>query len=312
MGPHGKKYIQNCTGDECRRERQPSPYARIISRLLFYILLLGFVGVLVYVLFFSQYLHLTDVRVSGTEELSNEQIVQAVMSSLEGKHLGIIPKNNFLFVTQGNIKKLLEGDFKMIRSVDASKTFPNTLAVTVEERKALLIWCQNAEHCFMIDEKGVAYSQADFNSPEILQNHLLKITDASSRDVKIGENILDDVIVEYVPQIKDALAGEGFETTGEYFMPSRVADEITVKTGQNVDVLLSTQIPLDKTIRTLGLVLKKQISHEQRGDLVYLDLRSENKVFYKFKDTQPQEGQQEGDGESKEDDDKKDKDDKKK
>jgi len=55
-----------------------------------------------------------------------------------------------------------------------------------------------------------------------------------------------------------------------------------VKTQQGTDFLFSTQFPLENAIQTLEITLKKGVDDEQKG-FEYIDLRSENKVFYKLK-----------------------------
>lgn len=277
-----RKYIKNCTGDGCENNESSS---KLFSRIVFFTLLVCFVGVSVHVLFFSQYLQVANITVTGNLELSNQEIHQSVEDSLQGKYLGVIPKNNFLFISQKRIESLLSGNFKKIRSVVMVKKFPDTVDITIDERKALLVWC-SAEKCYLLDEKGVAYNEADFASAELVQNHLLQISDTSGRAVKIGEKIIEPAYEQYVLNIKDALAAVGFNTTEQYSTPSRMAEEINVKTDQESEFYFSTQFDLQSALRTLTVILKKEIPQEKRSDIAYIDLRNENKVFYKFKNTE--------------------------
>jgi cell division septal protein FtsQ len=278
-----RKYIKNCTGEQCEDEKTNS---YLVSKIIFYTLLVCFMGVSFYVLFFSQYLQITDITVTGTTELNSQEIQQNIEESLQGKYLGVIPKNNFLFISQKKNEDLLIGNFKKIRSVMVTRKFPNALSIAIDERKALLVWCSN-EKCYLLDEKGVAYNEAVFSSPELEQNHLLQINDLSSREVKIGEKIIEPVFEQYVLGIKDALAVAGFNATQQYSTPSRMAEEINVKTDQESEFYFSTQFDLLSAFRTLNAMLKKEISQEQRSNIAYIDLRNENKAFYKFKNTQP-------------------------
>jgi len=278
-----RKYIKNCTGDQCEASRGRS---NIISLIIFHTLLACFVGVSVYVLFFSLCLSVTNITVTGTAELSSQEIQQRVEDSLRGKYFGLLPKNNFLFISQKKLQNTLLGDFKKIRSVTIVKKFPDTFSINVDERKALLVWC-SGENCYLLDEKGVAYNEADFSSPELQQNHLLQIRDVSSREVKIGDAIIESVYEQYVLSLKDALATIGFNATEQYWTPSRMADEINVKTDQESEFYFSTQFELSSALSTLNTILKKEIPEEKKGDIAYIDLRNENKAFYKFKNTQP-------------------------
>jgi cell division septal protein FtsQ len=233
--------------------------------------------------FFSPYLQIVNINISGTNELSSQDIRKKFEESLGGKSLKFIPKNNFLFVSQKKVAGLLQDNFKKIRAVTITKKFPDSVAIIIDERKALLVWC-SGDSCFLIDENGTAYNVADFSSPEILQNHLFRINDASAHSVAIGEKILEPAYGQYVLGIKDALKNVGQEVSDEaYTTPSNMADEIDVKTKQGMQLYFSTQYSLESAIKTLDIILKKEIPQNQQSNLDYIDLRSEGRVFYKFK-----------------------------
>jgi len=165
-----RRYIKNCTGDDCNKEKssaKANAISKKISRAIFYILLIGFVAVSIYVIFFSPYLQITNITVSGTQELKSQDIRELIESSAQGNFLKFIPKNNSLFFTQKRIENLLENNFKKIRSAVVTKKFPDSISINIDERKAVMVWC-SSENCFLIDENGTAYSSADFNSPEIV------------------------------------------------------------------------------------------------------------------------------------------------
>ena len=197
----------------------------------------------------------------------------------------IIQKNIFLFISKKRSVDFLENNFKKIRSATISKKFPDSISINIDERKAVLVWC-SGENCFLIDENGTAYNVADFNSPEISQNHLLRINDMSLRDVSIGEKVISSAYEQYIISIKDALKGINqkiSESDDAYSTPSNVADEIDVRTDKDTQIYFSTEFSLDSAIHTLDVVLKKEISEDKLKSVEYIDLRSEGRVFYKFK-----------------------------
>ena len=95
-----RKYIKNCTGDDGNKKKpsaKASAISKAISRAIFYILLIGFVAVSAYVLFFSSYLQITSITISGTQELKSQDIRELIELSAQGNFFNFIPKNNFLF-----------------------------------------------------------------------------------------------------------------------------------------------------------------------------------------------------------------------
>jgi cell division septal protein FtsQ len=278
-----RMYVKNCTGgpEAKKNSEKASQFSAFLSRLIFKILLLGFLAVSAYILFFSEYLKIEKIDISGTKELGNQAILDVLTADLSGKFFGLVPKNNFLLVPPGKVERLLAGNFRKIRSVSVTKRFPDSISIQIDERKALLIWCGGGG-CFLLDENGMAYNEADFNSPELIQNNLVRIDDASGQEIKIGRNIVSPAYGKYVLTVKDGLEKYGFAVNG-YFTPSAVAEEIDVKTEQGAEIYFSTQFSLESALHTLGVILEKEIPKDQKEKLEYIDLRSENKVFYKFK-----------------------------
>ncbi len=279
-----KRYLQNCTGAHLKKERrdgEESPLGKIFARVLFYILLVCFLAVTGYVLFFSTYLKISKLVIVGNSELSVEEIKKVIGDQQQGKILKIIPKDNFLLVSKSAVEKLLAGHFRKIKSVSVVKKFPDTLEITLQERKALLVFC-NGEACFLIDENGVAYSEADFNSPELTQNNLIKISDSSPEAIKLGDEILDQTYIQYVSTLKEALGRINLTVENDFWTPSLMADEVNVKITQGGELYFSTQFPLESAIKTLAIILKKEPLETQQSDLTYIDLRTENKVFYRL------------------------------
>lgn len=278
-----KKYIKNCTGEQCEEEKADP---NIASRIVFHALSVCFICVSGYTLFFSEHLKVTNIEITGNNEIGKQEIQQEIENLLQGSLMGVIPKNNFLFISHKKIEQVLTDDFKKIRTVEVTKKFPDTVNIVIDERKALLVWCF-ADKCYLLDEEGYAYSVADFSSPELTQNHLLQINDESGREVSIGTKVIEPAYEQYVLSVKDALAAAGFNVTDQYWTPSRMAEEINVKTDQDLEFYFSTQFDLKSALKTLTTILKKEIPEEKRTEVAYFDLRNENKAFYKFKNVEP-------------------------
>ncbi len=279
-----KTYIQNCTGAHMKsKEKSANEKAtsRVISRVVFYILLVAFLGVTGYVLFFSAYLKISKISINGNEELDLAEIRSVIESKQQRKLFKIFPMDTFLLANTGNLENSLTSQFRKIKKVSVVKKFPDTLEITLQERKALLVLC-SGEKCFLIDENGTAYSEANFDSPEITQNHLIKIFDRNPDDIRIGDTVIERLYVQYVSALSVTLQGIGVAIDNEYWTPSLVADEIDVKISNGGELYFSTQFPLETAIKTLNIVLKKELIRIQQSDVAYIDLRTENKVFYKL------------------------------
>jgi len=266
-------------------EEKPSAFFKIV----YFLLLIAFFGVTVYVLIFSNFLQVNNINIQGTSELKYEDVYGKLEASISGKYFVFIPKDNFIIISSKRIKKDLSEEFRKIRSVEVKKTFPDRIDVKIEERKALIVWCAGSS-CYIIDEQGYAYTEANFESEEIRQNNLIKITDLSGKSLELGEKILEPEYVNFIFNIRDVIEREtGIGISDEYQTQFRISGEIHIKTSDGWYVYLSSDLPLDQSARTLKAFLEKEIPNELRPELEYVDLRVENKVFYKIKGTENEE-----------------------
>jgi len=266
---------------EKKEEKAPS---HVISRIIFRFVLLIFVGSVGYVLLFSSFLEIRKVKLVGISELNYGDVYGKIDELLAKKDFNFVSRKNFILFPSGKIKSELENTFRKISEVKIEKIFPDSVVVEIVERKALLMWC-SAGPCYIVDENGYAYTGADFESDEIKQNNLLSVIDNSGKSVAIGEKVLDDDYIEFVISLKDKLENDtGINVNNEYGTQSKIAEEVRVKTEEGWEIFFSTTLPMEGSIQTLKTFLEKEMADKDKSKLEYVDLRAENKVYYKFKD----------------------------
>ncbi len=262
-----------------RRDDAPPKFGQAV----FYLLSLLFLGIAVYVFVFSLFTRVENLVLSGTSELSYDDVLKKAKGSLEGKFLGFIPRDNFFMVSRKKISRELAAEFKKIKSVEITKVFPQSVIINITERKSLIVWCSGGP-CYILDEQGYAYTGTDLNSPEVIQNNLIKITDTSARPVTLGEKVLSEEYVRYLIDLREEIEkGSTVKTTPEWMTPSAVAEEVEIFTQEGWRMFFSAKIPPAKAVRTLETFLNEEIDLEKRGKLEYADIRVENKVYYKLK-----------------------------
>lgn len=255
-----------------------------LSRFLYWVLLLLFIGVTIYVFFFSDFMKVQSFSIEGVEELPYEEVLGEVKSKVEGKYLGLIEKNNLLLISKSRIKSDLLNRFKKIKSAEVRKEFPSSVCVKIEERSSLIVWCSGGP-CYIIDERGLAYTGIDPDAPEIIENNLIKIIDKGAQPVSVGEKVLTEDEVAFLLELREEFRGEiKLNIYDEWETPSIIAEEVRIKTSEDWYIYFSTQVPPNKAIRTLKTFLEEEISAiKKRKKLEYVDLRTENKVYYKMK-----------------------------
>jgi len=274
---------------ENRKRKKEKEKRSVFFRMAFYFLLAAFAGVITYIFIFSPFLQINHLGLKGVEELKYEKVSEELCCLLNGKYLGFILKNNFILISERKIKNHLMEKFKKISEVEVKKIFPDTAEVKITERKALLLWCSGGP-CYIIDERGRAYSGADFESPEIKENNLIRLADASAKPVNVGEKVLDEDYINFILELAEEMKKEApIGISGEYQTACRAAEDVRIKTAAGWDIYFSGQIAAEQSARTLKTFLEKEMKTEDREKLEYIDLRVENKVYYKFKNQEENE-----------------------
>lgn len=253
------------------------------GRVVFYLLLLLFLGITIYILIFSAFMRVENCVLSGTDELPHGDVLKKAKGSLKGKFLGFIPRNNFFMASGKKISRELTAEFKKIKSVEVKKIFPQSVIINITERKSLIVWCSGGP-CYILDEQGYAYTSTDLDSPEVVQNNLIKITDTGARPVILGEKVLSKEHIRHLVDLREEIEKSPVvEITSEWTTPSAVAGELEILTQEGWKIFFSAKITPGKATRTLKAFLEEEMDSEKRGKLEYVDLRVENKVYYKIK-----------------------------
>jgi cell division septal protein FtsQ len=243
---------------------------------------ISFVGVLIYVVFFSEFLEINSIDIGGNEIISNDSILERINPEISGEYLGFIRKNNLLLIRTNKIKTNVLNDFKIIREIKIKRRFPDGLKISVIERHPQLVFC-GAGQCFLIDEKREAYD--NFNGEN--DNNFIILTDESCKGINLGDLIAEPNYIEYIKGIREGLTGLGLEVENDFRTVSFISKDIRVKTKEGWEIYFNEDVPLEKEISMLKIVLDNKITEEQRKDLEYIDLRIDNKIFYKFRDGTP-------------------------
>lgn len=258
------------------------------GKFLYALMLLVFIGAIIYSIFFSQFLAVAEIEVSGTENLNPAEIRKIAEDEISGNFLGFIPRNNILLAGKKTIEKNILEKYKYAEKVEIKKDFPDSINIAVKERKFNLILCGSGK-CYIIDNRGAAFMEADFSSYELGEDKLAVLYDGGNKNFSQGEVIFERDYMDYFLGIREKMKNElGIEIGRELLTPQIASGDIRAKTVEGWQIYFDKSIPLNKEISMLKIVLENKIDPNRRVELEYIDLRTENKVYYKFKNSEKQ------------------------
>ena len=233
------------------------------------ILALAVLSTFFYLFFFLPTFQIKEIKVSGTEKVSQEAVEQLLEKQICKKILFLSSLSIFL-PSKNEIKQTIIKAFPQVEDIELRKEYPNVLLVFIKERVAVGSWCNKEEKCFLIDKQGIIFEQAvDTQLPVIKSSYeevpklSAKIIKKEDMDVmlKISQQLDKDLklkIVEFVMVSPSDLEAKTSEGWWIYFNPL------------NKDI--------DWQIVELKSVLEKEVS--SRDNLEYINLRFEEISIY--------------------------------
>ncbi len=146
----------------------------------------------------------------------------------------------------------------------------------------LLVCSENI--CYTLNETGDAYPANNFTKDELAKENLITLDDLSGIAIAQGEKPLEPDFQTFILGLASTVNEEtGLVLKNIYTTPNRMSGDLDVETDGNFKIYFNESIGLKKSVLMLHAVLDNEIGSDRQKDLEYIDLRLDNKVFYKFK-----------------------------
>jgi len=256
--------------------RKKSPYKRrykIRSRKFYnkrwfwnFILSLLFLLSFAWLLFKTDYFQIKEITIVGEKKLSNS--IQGVL----GENL------NFFLFNSSYISQKIRESFPKIGEIQIQKKFPNSVLITIIEKKAIGVVCskEKLDKCFLLASDGTILGRAR------REKNLLKFLILSGEEIRIGDTVIEKNIMEDFIFLQEDLKNIKISIKEvEVFL-----HELIIKTGNGFKIYFSKDNNFRFQAEVLINVLRKTISENERKELKYIDLRGigqdgEGEVYFK-------------------------------
>ncbi len=250
-----------------KRYRKPHSYKRkksILKNRFFrlIILILILVSSFCWFLFFSRTFQVKKIIIIGEEKIAKEEIQK------------FFPKENIFLIDLDSIKENILNNFPQIAEIKVKRSFPDILSVSITERKAVAIWCQEGQ-CFLLDQEGIIFEPV-----------FEKKSDYVTIEDKFNSKKLGDLALEKDKLLKildiDSKLRENLNIPIEKFVISN-NEKLTALTKEGWEIYFNLEGDIEWQITKLVAVLENKIPKEQRGDLEYIELRFGNFAPFKYR-----------------------------
>lgn len=261
---------------------------------LFFVL----VGVAFYVLIFLPQFKIQKILVEGNKEIESSRIEETAKPILQEKFFGKIPKDNFILLPVNKIRETILDNFPEIKDISVEKKLiSRQLVLKIQERQASAIWCQasseqlasgtstqnsqsslpQAGDCFFIDESGFLFA----NAPILSGGLLATVFDETLVQPQIKEELNNSPLLEFILEAKKSAIALGLDLS-DFIVKPQTAGQIEILAPEGWQIYLSLEEPAANQMAALKKVLDEEIKN-QKSRLEYIDLRVQNRVYYKFR-----------------------------
>ena len=229
--------------------------------------------------FWIPYFRISNIEAVGAD--SEPDVKGAILSYLASHNRFFLPNNHYALLSTGRISAVLKESGFGLASV--AKAFPDTLIIKFDKSEPWLIYCLPAEalakagppDCYYVNAKGILGER----TPHFSESPLPQISLKNSNNVKIGDGVISGEGVAFLKNWLEALKTidappAAIEFSGE--------TELKIFLKEGWFIYLPKNSDPQKLFYDLKLLLDQKIK-EARPKLEYIDLRFENKAFYKLR-----------------------------
>lgn len=222
-----------------------------------------------------------EIKIEGNNFIKKEQIEEIVKKEMEGEYFNLFSKKSFLFLQE---KKIKNNILKLIPVEDA-KIFAdniNSVSVIIKEYEAKAYWCSDAKgkDCYFLNKNGTLFAKVENGILSELVKMEGKLESKNENDF-LGQNFstADNFfnLLNFVSLLKNEgvfvnqIKTEDFES---FNLKTTIGPVIIVKKDSNSEKMI---------LNFKSTIAQESIHDKQFSNLDYVDLRFDDRVYYKIK-----------------------------
>jgi hypothetical protein len=228
------------------------------------------IACVVYSLFFSSLMQITDITISGAKTVNPDDINSIVRSEIDKTYgpLSVKLRKNILFFDQKTVRDKILSDFPVIKTVEIQKILPHEIKIIISERNPQGTWC-TPDKCRYFDREGIKWGSALRSSGSIL----LAVDDFRTED-KDGQGRL---FMESIEEI--AVGLEKLKIKIEKVeIPSNSIGNFKVHTAGGYYLVFTVDSSIEKQLETLKIFLENRTGDSA---IQYIDVSIEGRAYYR-------------------------------
>ena len=243
-------------------------------------------------------LRLTEIRVTGTKVINDEEVSKSVLSYLDHNVALFYARGNVFIYSKKDVAQFIEQEFPRVYEVRTITRTKQALEIDIEEREAKFTWCGNIppayekrfekRECYFMDQTGFIFDTSPFFTEGVYLAFYGGVQDSLD---PIGQTIATrNRTIDFGDAAK-AFEERGLPAHSVVIKPDGQNEfllDIFSVTGDFAKILFNEDSEVADIIKKIQFAVVEEAFTEQFHDssaqLEYIDTRFNNRVFYKFKE----------------------------
>ncbi|PCI19999.1 hypothetical protein COB64_02815 [Candidatus Wolfebacteria bacterium] len=241
-------------------------------------------------------LTVSNISIEGNDVIETSVLKNEITSIISGSHIILFPKKSSFFLPARKIKRDLLSEHTRIETITLSRSNFQSIELSITERKGEYLWCGDfieedatAETCYYVDAQGTIFAEAPYFSGPIFFKFYTNPDETTEGDL-LGSKVLPSELFTQILSMKDFLTNVNIKTQAVSVTEDRLY-ELFISSNedslmQSPKILFNSDNNFEAIFNNLGSALQTEPFatdyKDDLKDLLYIDLRFDNKVLYKF------------------------------
>jgi len=267
-----KKYHNNLFNKKKRRRE-----AKAIKLKITLFLSLAAAGVLIWFLFFSRFLMITDLTVNGEEGIIKENIQTAAQDQTQEKKFLVLSQKNIIIFDKSELSQKLNNSYFFEELTIKKKLWSRILEINFKRKNYSLVW-QEGEYYYYINKEGEIISEA--NPLEIKGKNYPLIENAGESKIS-GKRVEEQSeAINFIADLFEKVNSREFlELNMEKFILNSAANTVKLKVTDGPELLFNSQEGIDSQLEKLKILVENKLKDDFMKKK-YIDLRYGDTVYY--------------------------------
>ena len=232
--------------------------------------------VFIYFIFYSPLLQITKVEIKGTVDISPTTIKEKMVDwQMQQGRWVIFKQNNLVLFDQNWLVSNINQEYP-IESINITKDFPNTLVVSIVEKKPEFVWVSNGQY-YYISSNGLIDQKIENSEPAASLPH---INDESNEEISTGQEVLNEQKLSFFKELNIALIAMPSVNIIAYSVPNIIVPQINVSVEEGYQIFFETNKSLEQQINKLKRIIEEGTIIKENPQ-EYVDLRIGDRVYIK-------------------------------